>query len=144
MIDYIKKLENEYPRLSKLFRYVASGGIAAFVDLVLLYIFTDFLHIWYLLSAILAFILAFSVSFILQKYWTFKDDSKEEMHKQVIIYFIIAIINLGINTLMMFVSVHYIHLHYMLAQFIVAGLIAFWSFFIYRKFVFKKNEKLSN
>jgi putative flippase GtrA len=56
-------------------KYVVSGGSAAIVDIVALYVFTDLFGIWYILSAILAFISAFFVSFLLQKYWTFKDNS---------------------------------------------------------------------
>ncbi len=122
----------------KIMRYIVSGGITTFVDLSLLYIFTDAFHIWYLLSAVFAFIIAFFVSFFMQKYWTFQDVSKEGIHKQMITYLLIALINLGINTLLMYIFVNTIHLHYMIAQFITAGLIAISSYFIYKKVIFKK------
>ena len=140
MIKSIKKhyqfLDTTHPPLAKAVRYIVSGGTAALVDLGLLYIFTDVFGWWYLTSAVVAFILAFFVSFFLQKFWTFKDGSKDRIHFQLIIYLTIALVNLVVNTLLMFVGVHYLGLHYMLAQFIVAGLIACSSFFLYRRFVF--------
>lgn len=140
MKEIYLNLSNRYPRLAKVFRYVISGGIATFVDFIFLYFFTDFLHIWYLLSAIVAFILAFFVSFFLQKYWTFGDDSSDRVHKQMIIYLSVAGTNLCVNTLLMYLFVHYVNLHYMVAQFIISGFIAISSFFIFREVVFKKKK----
>ena len=44
-------------------KFIIAGGTAAFTDLVLLYIFTDILGWWYLVSAAIAFVIAFFVSF---------------------------------------------------------------------------------
>lgn len=143
LVNLHNTIENKYPKLSKVGRYILSGGSAAFVDLLLLYVLTDLFHVWYLVSAIIAFIVAFFVSFFLQKHWTFRDGQAEGVHKQMAAYLLIALINLGINTFLMFVCVHYLKWHYMASQFVVAGLIACASFFVYRKFIFK-NEKLAN
>ncbi len=124
--------------VTMLFKYIISGGSAAVVNLGLLYVFTDLLHIWYLLSAILSFLIAFGISFGLQKFWTFQDMSREGMHKQASIYMLVALINLGFNTLIIYLLVDKLHLWYMLAALIAGGLIALWSFFVYRKFIFKK------
>src|SRR3990167_3912629 len=66
-----------------LVRYVISGGVSALVDLSLLYLFNLYTH--YLIAAAFAFALAFSVSFTLQKFWTFKDLSTDGIHKQTVI-----------------------------------------------------------
>ncbi len=130
-------------RFRKVFRYLCSGGTAAFVDLVLLYLFTSKLHIWYLLSAILAFLFAFIVSFVLQKFWTFGDLGTEKWKSQATIYFVVTGTNLGINTLLMYLFVDFAHLHYMPAQIITSGLIAIESYFVYQIFVFKKSHATS-
>lgn len=130
-------------RYQKLVRYIISGGTAAFVDLSLLFFFTSILHIWYLISAVFAFLIAFVVSFVLQKFWTFTDKSTENWKSQVVIYFIITSTNLGINTLLMYVFVDYIHIHYFLSQIIVSALIAFESYFVYQVFVFKKKQPVT-
>ncbi len=124
-------------RYGKIFRYLVAGGISTFVDLVALYIFTSLLEIWYLTSAILAFLIAFGVSFTLQKFWTFADMSTEHIRKQMIIYFIVAGINLGINTIMMYLFVDLAGLHYLWAQILVTALIACESYFVYQKFIFR-------
>ncbi|HEY4482775.1 MAG TPA: glycosyltransferase [Candidatus Paceibacterota bacterium] len=120
-----------------LVKYVISGGSAAFVDIFSLYVLTEWLGLWYLISAGLAFLVAFWVSFFMQKHWTFQDGSAQS-RKQAVVYFGVALVNLGVNTLLMFFLVDLVHLWYVFAQMITGGLIAFSSFFIYRKFIFKK------
>lgn len=138
------KMTERYPKLYKLFKYIVSGGSAAVVDIAFLYIFTDLFKIWYILSAILAFILAFFVSFLLQKFWTFQDKEKDNIHRQGIIYLIISIINLGLNTLLVYIFTEYVRFHYVFSQFVTGIILAFSSYFIYRRFVFKSNETSHN
>lgn len=123
-------------KIKKIIKYLISGCTAAVVNLGLLFVLTHLLHIWYIFSSILAFLVAFFVSFFLQKFWTFSNASTVDIHNQMMIYFIPASINLGINTTLMYLFVDFAHLHYMFAQIIASGLIAFESFFIYR-WIFK-------
>ncbi len=123
-------------RHARVWRYFAAGGSAAAVDLGLLYSLTEWLNLHYLLSAILAFIVAFCVSFFLQKFWTFEDHSVERVHAQIILYFIVAAANLGLNTLLMFLLVEKLGFWYFAAQLIAGALIACESFFISRYVVF--------
>lgn len=121
----------------KALRYLMSGGTAAAVNFLFLYIFTELFGVYYLVSVVLAFLIAVVVSFVLQKYWTFQDRSKDMMHKQAMVYVGVAICNTILNTFLVFVFVEYVHIHYMLGQFFSSGLIAFESFFIYKFFIFK-------
>ncbi len=117
-------------------RYVISGGTAAGVDLAFIYLFTDIFHIYYLYSSVMAFVIAFVISFTLQKFWTFQDGSVERWEKQATIYFFVAVGNLALNTFYMYILVDYFGLWYLLSQ-VIAGLtVALSSFFIYRKFIF--------
>lgn len=117
-------------------KYLVSGGTATAVNLAAIYFFTDILRVWYLFSSVLSFIIGFAVSYTLQKFWTFSDPTKDENHRQKALYFIVALINLGVNTLLMHFFVETLHLWYLLAQTISAGTIAIASFFVYRNFIF--------
>lgn len=145
MINWTKNkylyFDGNFPRLAKIGRYLVSGGTAAAVDLVLLFVFTHFFHIWYILSAILAFICAFFVSFFLQKFWTFRDSSKEGAHKQMVVYFIVSSTNLAINTFFVYLFTDIFNFHYIISQIIASALIAIESFFIYRYFIFNQNNE---
>jgi putative flippase GtrA len=124
----------------KLLRYLVSGGTATMSDLVLLYAFTDFMHIWYVISVALAFIVAFMISFVAQKFWTFQDHSLDKIHTQGSIYFVVAVVSLAVNTYAVYFLVTYIHLYYIIAQIIVSALIAVANYVIYSKFIFRQQS----
>lgn len=128
-------------RYQRLLRYLVSGSTAAVVDLGLLFVFTDLFNVHYLWSAIFAFVGAFFVSFLLQKFWTFQDTSVDRVHAQATLYFVVAVVNLALNTFLMYVFVDGLHVGYLLAQVIASGLIACESFFISRHVVFKVRKK---
>ena len=142
MANYMQRLYDYADRVLGRHRTVVfflfSGGTAAVVDLGLLYILVDFFDIWYLLSAAIAFIVAFFVSFTLQKFVTFVEHSRDRIPKQLVQYFSFAIFNLGMNTLLMYIVVEKIMIHYLLAQIIASGIIALYSYFVYKYFIFQK------
>lgn len=125
----------------KLLRYLMSGGMAAAVNFVFLYIFTEWVGLYYLISVVVAFIIAVVVSFLLQKYWTFQDRESRDVRRQMMMYVSVATINTVINTFLVYVFVEYGGLHYMFGQFFASGIIALESFFVYKFFIFKNTAQ---
>lgn len=119
-------------------KYLVSGATVNIFELTLLYVFTEYLGIWYLFSSVLAFLFAFCLSFSLQKFWTFKDKEKESVHKQMSLYFLLALANLGFNVIALYLLVQVAGLWYMFAQVLVSGAIAIWSFVMYKFVIFHK------
>lgn len=124
-------------KFSKIIRYIISGGTAAVINLVALRIFVEVFNIWYIYSAIYSFLIAFCVSFTLQKFWTFNDRQTHKIKSQTTIYFLVSVTNLGVNTLLMYIFVDFVHIHYFLSQILSSGLLAISSYFIYSLFIFK-------
>ncbi|MFA5987833.1 MAG: GtrA family protein [Candidatus Paceibacterota bacterium] len=124
----------------KVVKFVIAGGSAAVINLVCLYILTEFFGLWYLASSALSFLIAFGVSFVAQKYWTFQDGSRDGMGGQLFVYLLAQATNLFLNTLFMYILVDVFGLWYMLAQIIVGLSIAVGSFIVYNKFIFKKGS----
>lgn len=136
MIDQLKNYYNNvdvnHPRKMKIMRYIVSGGMATATNLFFLFILTDLIGVWYVLSAVFSYAISFIVSFSMQKYWTFKDNSSDRIGSQAVWYISVTTANLGLNTLGIFLLVHYGHFHYLIAQLIVSLLIAIESYFVYR------------
>lgn len=120
-----------------LIRFFISGITTALVQLSVLFLLTDILEIYYITSSILAFLVALLTSFNLQKRWTFKNSSSDQ-GKQFIVYSVTAIVNLILNTALMYLFVDIFNIWYMLSQVIVFGIIAVESFLIYRFIIFKE------
>jgi len=138
----IRILREIYKRKT-IVKFIISGGIATLADLILLFILTDFFRIWYLFSAILAFIGSFFVSFYLQKFFTFRDAGRERIYRQMGQYLFVGLMNLGLNTLGMYLAVEIFGIWYLLAQIIVTIIIAIFSFIIYKTYIFVKNPESS-
>ncbi len=135
--DLYAILDSQYPKHVKVFRFLISGGTATATNLAILYILTSIFGIWYIASAVFSYIASFFVSFSLQKFWTFRDSSRDGMHIQAGVYFAVGAGNLIINTLMLYAFVEYASIHYMLAQFISGAVIAVESYFLYHFFIFR-------
>ncbi len=118
-------------------KYIGAGAISTGVNLGVLYMLTAWVGIWYLLSASIAFLVGFFISFTLQKFWTFQNTRTDGLASQGILYFLIVLCNLGINTIGMYVLVEKFHLWYLLAEIGMLFLISFESYFLYR-LVFKR------
>lgn len=120
-------------------KYIFAGGTAALVDLVILYFLTDIIGLWYMFSAIIAFVLALLTSFILQKFWTFRDPTLRRIKKQAIIYAVIGTLNFILNPILLYVFVEKLHVWYMLAAIIVMGTLAIANYLINKFITFKKD-----
>lgn len=125
-------------KYQQIIKYIVSGGTAAAVDIGFLVLFTEVFGWWYITSAIVAFLIAFGVSFTLQKFWTFKDKTTDNMHAQLSLYLLVGVINLLINSALMYFFVDIVGMWYVAAQVLTGGLIAVMSFFVYKKLIFKK------
>ena len=121
-------------------RYIFSGFIASVVLFGSLVFFREVLGIWYLYSSTLAFILSFITSFLLHKLWTFRNLTGSNAYKQLVLFFIVSLINLGINGSGMFILVDKMGIWYFISQIFVTAFIAIWSFFVYRLIFSRKNE----
>ena len=121
-------------------KYLIAGGFVFVLNLTLLYVFTDIFHIYYITSTFLAFVIAFSTSFALQKLWTFKDRTHKHLHIQVPMYLTMQVANISINASLMYVFVEYLHIWYLLSQAIISFGLAMIIFVINKKLIFKNRD----
>lgn len=124
----------------KYVRFFVSGSTAAAVDLIALYVLFDLLGMNHVYATAVAFIIAFFVSFFLQKYWTFADRATGNIKKQMSIFLCFTVFNFFLNTWLVHIGVAYLNLHPVVSQIIVGLLIAIISFVFYSKFVFKNQS----
>ena len=110
------------------FRYLFVGGFAAVVNVGMLYIFTDICHIYYIISNVLAFILGLLTNYILSKKFVFQDDVSINKYKEFIIYAIIGVIGLGIDTLFVWIFTDLIMVYYIVSKIISTAIVFIWNF----------------
>lgn len=124
-------------RVYRLVRYLISGGTAAASNLIFLFILVHFFAVHYLWASVIAFIMSVAVSFTMQKFWTFQDTKMQGTSMQFGRYLVVMLVNLALNTLLMYLFVEKFGLWYLLAQFITTALVAIVGYFGYKHFVFR-------
>jgi putative flippase GtrA len=116
----------------KVVRFLVAGGTATIVNLAILYVLTDIVGIWYLVSSALAFTLSFFVSFTMQKYWAFRNKDIEKVRSQLPMHLSLALINLVVDVVLVYVFVDIFGMWYLFAQILAAAVISLESFFAFR------------
>lgn len=132
-------IRNLIQKYSQIIRYIIAGCVATGSNLVILFISVQYFQLWYLTGAIISFSLAVVISYLLQKFFVFKNYRKDNISTQFFRFFIYNIVMLGFNTLLMYSFVDIIHIWYLLSQALTAIIIAFMNYIYFNKIVFKKS-----
>ncbi len=124
-------------RRKSVVKFVIAGSMAGLTDLVFLFIFHGLIGWPIVFSTSLAFILAFLVSFNLQKFWTFRNYSQRRVFGQLFLYLFNAFIGLNLNGFLMHLFVNELNIWYLLAQMAVNLILSVYNYIIYRFLIFR-------
>ena len=118
-------------------RFLLGGGFSVVVYYTLLHGLTDYAGLWYVASAVVAFVIYFAINFSCQKFWAFRNMSREALNRQLFWYSSAAGANWVLNTSLLYVLVEYLGLWYMYAQGILTILASIASYFVFKR-IFKR------
>lgn len=128
--------------IKQFIKYFGVGFLAAIINITSLYILSSLLKINYLLANILAFILGLITNYILSKKYVFKNENLNKL-LEFIIYGIIGVIGLGIDTLCLWLFTEKVNLYYMISKIVSTGITFIWNF-LARKFLYYIIERCGN
>ena len=131
-------------RYKSFVKFFIAGCFAGGSDLVFLFVFHGLFHLNIVVSTSLAFILAFVVSFTLQKFWTFRNYSQNRVFRQLAVYLANSFLGLSLNGYFMHLLVNKFGLWYILAQIIVNLTLAVWNYIVYKFIVFRNKDNEDN
>ena len=120
----------------QLFRFGIVGFTAFLIDAGLLYVLTEYLYIYYLISSVISFIVSLIYNYILSIFWVF-DVKKKQTYKEVLLFTILSVIGLGVNQLVMYIGVDLLNVYYMLCK-IISTIIVMVYNFVTRKIFIEK------
>ena len=124
--------------LRQFIKFSIVGGIGAIINFFILYSLTEWLKVWYLISAVLGFILAVMSNFFINKFWTFHNLAKErEALNQLLKFSVISVAGLIINTLIIYSLTEFTKFDYRLSWVFACAVVTFWNFFINKFWTFK-------
>lgn len=108
-------------------KYFWVGLVAAIINISSLYLFTDILKINYLISNVISFILGLITNYTLSKKFVFKNDKLNKVI-EFIIYGVIGVIGLLIDTLFLYLFTDKLHIYHMISKLISTAITFIWNF----------------
>lgn len=117
---------------AEVIRFLVVGGGTFFLEFILLYVFTEILGIYYLISSAMAFTIAVIVNYFLCIHWVFQGKTNTSV-KSRIVFIGSSIVGLGINQACMWFFVEFMAIYYLVAKVLSTGIVTAWNY------VMKKN-----
>lgn len=137
--------------LLKVFRFSIVGATAFLIDIFLMWLLTDLLHVHYLISAIFAFVVSTSYNYIFSIRWVynirefrdhthqmllFRDEQKVFEFRirwnakllRVFVFFVMGGGGMVLNELILWLSVSKIGMHYLIAKVISGAIVMVYNF----------------
>ena len=119
----------------QLIKFGIVGIIATIVDFLILFIFTEYFHIYYLISSTLSFIISLIVNYILSIYWVF--DVKKRNFKELILFVILSVIGLLINQIILYIGSDLLNIYYLICKIGATILVMIYNFITRKIFIEK-------
>ena len=120
-------------------RFLVVGSLSVFTYYAFLWSLTEYAGVWYVASAIVAFLVYYCVNFVSQKYWTFRNLDTKALNSQLVKFTLMASANWIINTSLLYVMVEYLHMWYMFAQAILTIVVSAIAYLCFKFWIFRSN-----
>jgi putative flippase GtrA len=137
----IPKLLNKYPLLLQIIKFGLIGTFNFIIDLLIYLFLTRQLFVYYILAHVLAFLIANSISFLLNKNFAFQDKNKDKIFIKYLKFLGLTTISLIISATILFVCVNYLKMFDVYGKILGTIVAAFWNFISYKTLVFKRKDK---
>ena len=126
-----------------MFKYALVGGVAFLLDFGLLFFLTEYLHVYYVLSATAAFVAGLLCNYILSVYWVFQERALSNRLTEFLVFSLIGVVGLLLNDGLIWSLTEMGGMHYLASKVLAAVVIFFWNFFARRQLLFISRTKVS-
>lgn len=136
-------MENSSMRhlISQMLRFGVVGGSAFLIDYGLLYLLTEFVGINYLISSCISFSVSVVYNYIFSIFWVFDVQKNGNKAGEFLIFFVLSVIGLGINTFIMWAMVDMLSIHYLISKLFATAIVMVYNFITRKLFLENKNNK---
>jgi len=116
------------------------GGIGSIAYYILLYTLTEYVGLWYILSAIIGTLVAVTNNYLINHYWTFryKKDTNKSLFKGWLKYLGNSAIGDGVDLCVLVLLTEVFGVWYMFSAFLASGVAAIIKYTIANKFIWKE------
>ena len=132
MIDALIKAKTDNFSI-QLLRYFFAGSVAFIFDFVSLYFLTEYIGMYYLVSAMFAFLIGLAINYVISVRWVFKNRNLKSKKMEGLIFAGVGLAGLLLNNIFIWFFTEIFYYNYMVSKIITTAMVFFWNFFI-RKF----------
>jgi putative flippase GtrA len=132
-------MNSALPVQRRLIKFIISGGSAAVTEYGAFLILHSVFGVYLLLANSLSFCAGLVVSFSLNRKWVFS--SRGKMHVELVQYVSLAVINLFLSNLLIYVGVKKLDLMAAVVKIATMVLIAAWNYLIFSKLIFRQRHE---
>ena len=126
--------------IQQIIRFGFVGGGAFAIDYGIMIFLTEIVGINYLISSACSFVISVIFNYILSVKWVFNVSGERSQAQDMTVFMVLSIIGLGINQLIMWLTVDKLHIFYMLAKIGATAVVMVYNF-ITRK-LFLENRRV--
>jgi putative flippase GtrA len=127
----------ESPVSREFVRYLIVGGFAFACDATTLYVLTAFLGVYFLISAVIGFVLGLMVNYLLSRSWVFERRTLTNTSVEVTVFSAIGIAGLGLNEAILWTFQDKLRISYLIAKGVSGVVVFLWNFAIRKVALFR-------
>jgi len=124
--NLIKYLPYKKEIILQFIRFAFVGIIGTLLNIIILYILTEYYQVYYVLSAIISFVIAITLNYFLNKMWTFRELIGNSIVNKYFKFFAVGLIALSVNVFFLYILTEVFKFYYIISQIVAISL----SFFI--------------
>lgn len=138
MADNIVKNIKNNKLLVQILKFVLVGGTATLIDFAVFFIMHEIFLIDTLISNVSSFTISLIYNYIASIIWVFETDKDADKKQQFIIFLILSLIGLGINTAIVYLCTDILKLYSMIGKVIATAIVMVFNFITRKIFLEKK------
>jgi putative flippase GtrA len=118
--------------------FLFAGIISSLVDIGLLYVFCEYLGVWYISAAAVSYCCGILVSYSMNKYLTFHDGRRNYL-LQFSTFAAISFSCLMVNLSIIWLAVEFLSINYLPAKVLATACAFFWNYYGQSRITFRRN-----
>ncbi len=119
-------------------KFAFVGLIGTILNISILYLSTEYYNLYYIYSAIIAFIIAATVNFLINKVWTFNEKINNKIFLQYLKFLVVSLMALSVNILFLYILTEFVKIYYLVSEVIAIGVSLIINFIGNTIWTFKK------
>ncbi len=121
----------------QMLRFAATGGIGTLVDYLLLYSLTEYLHVYYLFSAVISFFVCMVINYFLSIRWVFNKRKYGTGVKEFGLFILTGIGGLLLNEVLIWAFTEKLGMYYLWSKTMALVFLFLYSFFVRKVLLFR-------